>query len=526
MLNYLNSFEYLKWLTEIYPFATNRKTLEKSVRRTFDLLEDFQLEQLKTKQDFNQLLLKSFLSICNKFSISSLTDKKQLPITNYSQLNNYLASDILSFVWPMNIEDNFFLLKFLLHNIQYVHLNNYCVYTKWWSTAKNLRHFLMGNCCLFFNNIDQSITFFLKASYNLDKDLCLRKFMNLNRARKCGGENKFDTSRVKNNRRSIIVNKRTIERLNRRESLSMSHNRQSLANEFNVDLDDENLLLLDYYTRIIHYYDLNGNLEAAIELIQNALLNCQFDQASKSKLYCILFKSYMDLEYFDKAHNALMSNLDLEWRKTSLKHFIVELCNQNKTSTLVSFDYGDLLVDVIGILYKRAQSSDLKVNDYYRILYSIHVKIKDFRRAAFYMYECAMRLRKEINGINSLKRQEKCLLICLNLLKLVDRKFAWIPIVNTSIDENEKSNRLFEQNLKLLNNQFNDMNQMLTDNNVNLDLVDYDDINKNYMIVHYMIKLSSIISNQSSIGLFLFKLSIKNIYFLIFVSRVLWIMAN
>lgn len=47
------------------------------------------------------------------------------------------------------------------------------------------------------------------------------------------------------------------------------------------DINDENRILMNYYTKVIHYFDLNGNLEAAIELIQNALLKCHFNEASK-----------------------------------------------------------------------------------------------------------------------------------------------------------------------------------------------------------------------------------------------------
>ena len=122
-----------------------------------------------------------------------------------------------------------------MFHVQYIHLNNYCNQTKWLSTSKNLRFFLLAHCCLFFDNIDQSINLFLKASYNLDKDQNLRRLMKLNN--------------------QIMPN----------------------ANEFN----DENLILMNYYTKVIHYFDLNGNLEAAIELIQNALLKCHFNEASK-----------------------------------------------------------------------------------------------------------------------------------------------------------------------------------------------------------------------------------------------------
>ena len=76
----------------------------------------------------------------------------------------------------------------------------------------------------------------------------------------------------------------------------------------------------------------------------------------------------------------------MEWKQNCLKTFIGELCNQNKTSKLVSFDYGDMLQDVLNILYERTNLTVLRT---------------------FSMFECASRLKRELNGINSLIRQEK-----------------------------------------------------------------------------------------------------------------------
>ena len=74
-----------------------------------------------------------------------------------------------------------------------------------------------------------------------------------------------------NNRRSILINKRTAEKFskNKRESIFYSGSAHEAENPFSID--SENKLLLDYYTRCIHYYDLNGNVEAAIELIQTGI---------------------------------------------------------------------------------------------------------------------------------------------------------------------------------------------------------------------------------------------------------------
>lgn len=116
------------------------------------------------------------------------------------------------------------------------------------------RLFLLGNCCLFFNNIDQSITFFIRASFCLDR--LLTKFMGLEQQQ----QQQQMRRETMSNRRSIIINKRA------------TNIRESLGGDIIFSIDSENQLLLDYYTRCIHYYDLNGNVEAAIELIQTGTL--------------------------------------------------------------------------------------------------------------------------------------------------------------------------------------------------------------------------------------------------------------
>jgi hypothetical protein len=203
----------------------------------------------------------------------------------------------------------------------------------------------------------------------------------------------------------------------------------------------------------------------------------------------------MSLEYYDKAHGSIISNMDLEWKLTCLKHFISELCNQKKTSKLVAFDYGDLHQDVLKILYERASRADLRTHDYYTIIYALHIKHKDYIKAAYSMFECAARLKKEVQGINSLKRQERCHLACLNALKLIDKKYAWIPKPNeqeqvrndflTASDENAESNSASSE---------------LKDEKLNIEIIDLAEINKSYMSCFYMLKLASLIQNQSSIA--------------------------
>jgi tetratricopeptide (TPR) repeat protein len=306
-----------------------------------------------------------------------------------------------------------------MYNVQFVHLNNYCIQMKWWNEGKNFRYFLLAHCCLYSEDIDKSVNFFLKASLNLEHNLVLRRFLNFN------------------------------------------------------DLKDDQVSI-GYFLKIIHCYDINGNIDAIIDLIDKAILCCK-SEANRSRLYCILFKSYMDLEYYENAFETLMINSDIEWKRNCLKQFIIELCNQNKAIELIKFDYSHMQEFVKEILYQRAKSADLRTHDYYGLLYSFYLKNEDYRKAASFMYEYAIRLKNEMNGMQSLKKQEICYLTCLNTLKLVNKEFSFISIPS-----------------KLM---------LATKGQVNGEvLVEFDEINRNYLIVHYILKISSLSSGQSSIG--------------------------
>ncbi len=350
----------------------------------------------------------------------------------------------------------------------------------------------MANCAIFFKNIDQSIDLFLKSSHLIDNDQMLKIFMNL--VYLIDNTNITDNYvtdlailQKKNYRKSINIIRSELNQYNSGSILEKNKDAEifeklNKQNAF-LQFEKENEILLKFYIKVIHYYDFNCNLEASIELIQNALLMFQFDLQSRSTLYVILFRSYMSLEYYNKAHQTIVLNTDLEWKQNCLKTFISELCNQNKTDKLVNFEYYDMLQDVITILYEKAKSCDLRTHDYYHLVFALHVKQKDFVKAAFCMFECASRLRRELNGINSLKRQEKCYLTCLNAIKLVEKKYSWIY----SRSQNDKQNK----------NMGNSKNYDL---NLDFKIIDLNEINKSYILCHYAVKLASIAQNQVNLA--------------------------
>lgn len=321
------------------------------------------------------------------------------------------------------------LVKYLMYNNQYVHLNNYCFATKWFRDGENFRHFLMGHCCLYSDDIDRSVEFFFKASINLEDDFVLKSFLQCESA-------------------------------------------------------DQTNLKLNYYTKVYQYFNLSGCMDATIDLINRAIPSCA-DEAGRTRLYCILFKSFLDLEYYEQAYDALIKNKDLEWKYNCLKELIIELCNKNRPDILTKFDFSTMQKFVKDILYKRANESDIRTQDFYSVLFTLHLKNQDYRRAAASMYEYAMRLKRELNGIYSLEKQEKCLLASLNCLKLLSPQYRWICV------SEEISSPYFE---------FNTSQQQSKKASQQDCIVEFDDINKNYLIVHYLVKISKLSSSQSKIG--------------------------
>ena len=481
LIQLLNGYEYLKWLSAIRPIHVSNQDLEKNRKRVYDLADGF-AEDSSIFLNQNQLLLKLFLLDVKNRSLFDLNALSQsIHLFKFDQINSYFLCKSLKLAWPSNLNESTSILKYLMINAQYVHIDNYCQMTKWSKEGKHLRYFLLANSCLFFNDISKSIDLFLRASLNINDDRILKNFI------------KIQTSVLPNDakRKKMTINS---------NNSSYIQNMSTLLNDQidNYELEIDEKVLLNYYTKVIHYYELNENFEAEIELVQNALVISRFDTHSRSKLYCILFKSYMTLEYYEQAHAAIVQ-LEPEWKLTCLKHFISELCNQNKTAKLISFDYGDMLQDVLKILYERAIKSDLRTHDYYGIIYSLHIKQKDYLKAASCMYECGMRLRRELNGINSLKRQEKCFLASLNVLKLMDEKFAWIvrynekPEASTYEKHSGHNLNLFDLKSVKKNNELNDLN-------LDVKIVDINEINKCFLLTSNVIKLSSMIENQSNVN--------------------------
>merc|ERR1712079_740331 len=156
----------------------------------------------------------------------------------------------------------------------------------------------------------------------------------------------------------------------------------------------------------------------------------------------ILFSYHLKLGHNDDAYDAMVSNPDKMRRKDSLRQFLVTLFERKELKQLAFYPYVDMFEDLENIIESRARSVDLSVNNYYDFLYSFHISKENYRKAAYVMYECAMRLSTETFSQQGLEKQVQCFLACLNSLRLVNPNYAWIvkPVLKVSPSSTSMAN--------------------------------------------------------------------------------------
>ncbi|KAK4801422.1 hypothetical protein SAY86_021909 [Trapa natans] len=178
---------------------------------------------------------------------------------------------------------------------------------------------------------------------------------------------------------------------------------------------------------------------AALEQVDEAL--CSRDAPAESaagirgRLWANVFKFTLDLNHYDDAYCAIISNPDEESKYICLRRLIIVLYERGALKILCN---GQL--PLIGLTEKvelelswKAERSDimLKQNPY-KLLYAFEMHRHNWRRAATYMYRFTFRLRNEAEVTDSMKNsiaiQERLngLSAAINALYLVHPLHAWI----------------------------------------------------------------------------------------------------
>lgn len=194
---------------------------------------------------------------------------------------------------------------------------------------------------------------------------------------------------------------------------------------------------------IVHYYIFISQLFA--EQAQHDIV-CEFSFAALGSLdkihdqsvlrnnvphlWSTIFKHSVEMGNYDQAYQAVTSNPDEVRRLDSLRRLIVVLVENNKLKLLSSYPFVGLTDHVKRILYEKAVYNDITLKpNYYRVSYAYHVTKGNYRQAAASMYELAQRMSLESYARDhvTLSEQASCYSASIHALKMVDKKYQWIP---------------------------------------------------------------------------------------------------
>ena len=259
-------------------------------------------------------------------------------------------------------------------------------------------------------------------------------------------------------------------------------------------------LVISYYNRIIQLCKIRSHPDIIVELAENALnLLDESDPSFEnhySSLASTIFACQLELGNTLEAYQSMILNPYHVQKKDCLRQFINYLYEKASISEMISYDFRDMEEDFINIIEFKARSSDLlNVSnrvDYYEILYAYFVNANNFRKSASVIYEYARRLGQELSGLESLKKQSKCLVLAINSLRLIESKYAWI------IKPTLKSMNYFSLSPKLSNTvnegkrKFNEDSSSTSSDSPNkreIQVLNIEDIIKEYELVNVRFKL-------------------------------------
>lgn len=200
----------------------------------------------------------------------------------------------------------------------------------------------------------------------------------------------------------------------------------------------EQRLFVLYYLKVIKMFEQQRCSDCVISMANTAISVSSPYDPDLPTLHSLVFCHHLKLGHHQEAYHSLIANPDAARRKDCLRQLVVTLFERKRLDILADFPYQGMYEDLERIVESRARSLDLLSSNFYNFLYSFHVKKGNLRKAASVMYEQGMRLSQETtSGPDSLQKQAKCYLACLNTMRLVDPNYAWIvkPVPHVEVDK-------------------------------------------------------------------------------------------
>ncbi|KAH8376726.1 hypothetical protein KR093_001073, partial [Drosophila rubida] len=190
--------------------------------------------------------------------------------------------------------------------------------------------------------------------------------------------------------------------------------------------EDYKVALVQYYLKVIQLFEQHAASDYIIQLAQMAMSKLNVDDQQLPMFQSIVFNNHLLLGHYEEAYHALVYNADTSRRKDCLRQLVIMLFQNKRFDLLMQLPYNCLQEEFENIVECRARSLSIDQNEVYNFLYAFHANKGNMRKAATVMYEQAMRLQVDSDAPDALQKRCSSLLVCINCLYLVDKRYRWI----------------------------------------------------------------------------------------------------
>ncbi|OQR76550.1 nuclear pore complex protein Nup160-like, partial [Tropilaelaps mercedesae] len=207
--------------------------------------------------------------------------------------------------------------------------------------------------------------------------------------------------------------------------------------EIGLPTCDPDLVSVIYFQKVIAVFEsMDCSNEQVIRLAEAALATKPEPPAEYViELLSLMFRHELARDRIDKACEALTAIPDIEMQRSCLRELIGTSLDKRRPEVLVEFEpHRALREELLHIMTYRARTSDITIEScLYDLLYCCHTHDRDFRSAASVMFEQGLRLSRELQGFESLAKQELCYLSAMSCLQLLKDRYIVRPKLRKEI---------------------------------------------------------------------------------------------
>lgn len=193
---------------------------------------------------------------------------------------------------------------------------------------------------------------------------------------------------------------------------------------------DPDHMLAEFYLRALRVLEIHRYSSSVLVLAERAVQICGTEESLGCTLCSILFKYQLELGHVSAAFCTLQCRPLADSRPHKVRQLLAHLLERQQLRWLLQLPLsaGPLLEQVEATLWDMARARHVQC---YWLLFALHVRVCDYRRAGRVMYELARRLVADSSAVgydadpNLLLQRHQCLSAAANALQLVKPDNAW-----------------------------------------------------------------------------------------------------